>query len=102
MGSHQKFHDYLYGCEFTVMTDNNPLAYVLSSAKVDATGHCWEGQLVNYSFKVLFNLKYCTDMSNSVADALSRIQWSDVGTEVLNQVIIYYLFISRTHGTKLQ
>ena len=35
----EKFHDYLYGNEFTVMTDNNPLTYVLSSAKLDATGH---------------------------------------------------------------
>jgi hypothetical protein len=28
----EKFADYLYGCQFTVMTDNNPLTYVLSSA----------------------------------------------------------------------
>ena len=34
-----KFHDYLYGNNFTVYTDNNPLTYVLSSAKLDATGH---------------------------------------------------------------
>ena len=36
-----KFHDYLYGNTFTVCTDNNPLTYVLSSAKLDATGHRW-------------------------------------------------------------
>ena len=35
----QKYHDYLYGSQFTVLTDNNPLTYVLSSAKLDATGH---------------------------------------------------------------
>ena len=36
-----KFHDYLYGNTFNVVTDNNPLTYVLTSAKLDATGHRW-------------------------------------------------------------
>ena len=27
-----KFKDYLYGVQFTVYTDNNPLTYVLSTA----------------------------------------------------------------------
>lgn len=34
-----KFHDYLYGARFTVRTDNNPLTYVLSTAKLNAVGH---------------------------------------------------------------
>ena len=34
-----KFHDYLYGPKFEVITDNNPLTYALSSAKLNATGH---------------------------------------------------------------
>ena len=79
----EKFHDYLYGNEFVVNTDNNPLTYVLSSAKLDATGHRWVAQLANYRF----TLKYCTGASNSVADALSRIQWPEVSTEVLHQVM---------------
>ena len=29
----EKFKDYLYGNIFTVMTDNNPLTYVLTTAK---------------------------------------------------------------------
>ena len=33
-----KFHDYLYGTSFEVVTDNNPLTYVLTTAKLDATG----------------------------------------------------------------
>ena len=73
------FHDYLYGNEFTVNTDNNPLTYVLSSAKLDATGHHWVA------------LKYCTGASNSVADALSHIQWPEVSTEVLKQVMAVHL-----------
>ncbi|XP_060077578.1 uncharacterized protein LOC132557106 [Ylistrum balloti] len=36
-----KFHVYLYGNHFTVYTDNNPLTYVLSKAKLDAAGHRW-------------------------------------------------------------
>ena len=32
------FHEYLYGGKFDVYTDNNPLTYLLSSAKLDACG----------------------------------------------------------------
>lgn len=28
-----KFNDYLYGADFTVVTDSNPLTYILTSAK---------------------------------------------------------------------
>ena len=34
----EKFHDYLYGAKFEVVTDNNPLMYVITTAKLDATG----------------------------------------------------------------
>ena len=33
-----RFHEYLYGGDFEVYTDNNPLTYVLTTAKLDATG----------------------------------------------------------------
>ncbi len=33
----EKFHDYLYGVKFTVVTDNNPLNYVLTTGKLNAT-----------------------------------------------------------------
>ena len=49
-----KFHDYLYGNNFTVYTDDNPLTYVLSSAKLDATGHRWLASLANYNFKLVY------------------------------------------------
>ena len=32
------FHEYLYGSQFQVYTDNNPHTYVLTTAKLDATG----------------------------------------------------------------
>ena len=38
----EKFHEYLYGSKsFEVFTDNNPLTYVLTSAKLDASGQRW-------------------------------------------------------------
>lgn len=36
-----KLHNYLYGSQFQVVTDNNPLTYILSKAKLDATGQRW-------------------------------------------------------------
>lgn len=63
------FRDYLYHCpHFTVYTDNNPLTYVLSSAKLNATGLRWVGELADFNF----NIKYRPGKSNSDADTLSR------------------------------
>lgn len=64
----EKFHDYLYGNQFTVHTDNNPLTYVLSTAKLDATGHRWLASLSNFNFKLI----YRSGKSNGDADGLSR------------------------------
>ena len=33
-----RFHEYLYGGKFEVYTDNNPLTYILTTAKLDTTG----------------------------------------------------------------
>lgn len=61
-----KFHD--YGAKFTVRTDNNPLTYVLSSAKLNATGHRWLASLATYDF----NIQYRPGRHNIDADLLSR------------------------------
>ena len=67
-----KFHDYLYGGNtFDVYTDNNPLTYVLSTAKLDACSHRWVARLANYNF----NIHYRSGITIVDADALSRIQW---------------------------
>lgn len=63
-----KFHDYLYGANFTVRTDNNPLTYVLTSAKLNATGHRWLAALATYDF----NIQYRPGINNIDADLLSR------------------------------
>ena len=39
-----------YGHEFSVLTDNNPLTYVLTSAKLDSIGHRWLAALAAYNF----------------------------------------------------
>ena len=68
----EQFHDYLIGAEhFEVQTDNNPLTYVLTTAKLDACGHRWLSKLADYNF----SLKYLKGSRNIVADALSRIDW---------------------------
>lgn len=46
-----KFRDYLYGAKFEVWTDN-PLTYVLISAKLDATGQWWVFALGEYEFSI--------------------------------------------------
>ena len=65
----EKFHDYLYGNKFTIYTDNNPLTYVLSTAKLDSTGHRWLQALSTYNFQII----YKSGKSNIDADSLSRL-----------------------------
>ena len=68
-----KFKDYLYMAKNTrVMTDNNPLTYVLTSAKLDATGHRWLAALSSFEFSI----HYKPGRTNIDADALSRIPHS--------------------------
>ena len=70
----EKFHEYLYGSKsFEVFTDNNPLTYVLTSAKLDACGQRWVAKLANYNFSI----RYRCGVSNTEADALSRIKWPE-------------------------
>ena len=74
----EKFHEYLYGSKpFEVFTDNNPLTYVLTSAKLDACGQRWVAKLANYNFSI----KYRCGVSNTEADALSRIKWPEALSE---------------------
>lgn len=84
----EKFKDYLYGSSFTVHTDNNPLTYVLTSAKLDATGHRWLAALSAFNF----NLKYKPGRKNVDADSLSRLPHDTSiapPMEELSQDIVY-------------
>lgn len=62
-----KFHDYLYGNVFTVVTGNNPLRYILTNAKLDAASYCWLAALSTFTF----DIKYRASKQNLDADGLS-------------------------------
>lgn len=64
----EKFRDLLIGAEFTVFTDNNPLSYINSTAKLGATETRWVAELAQFNFKV----KYRSGIANKNADSLSR------------------------------
>jgi hypothetical protein len=64
----EKFHDYLYGATFMVLTDSNPMTYVMTTARLDATGQRWVAALSLYDFKI----SYIQGKRNVAADGLSR------------------------------
>lgn len=66
----EKFHDYLYSSKFEVLTDNNPLTYILTTAKLDATGQRWVASLSDYDIVI----RYKSGRMNMDADGLSRRQ----------------------------
>lgn len=58
-----KFRDCLfYVPHFIVYTDNNPLIYMMSTAKLNAVGHCWVGQLADFHFEI----------SNKISNEISQ------------------------------
>ena len=69
-----KFNFYLYGGEFKVYTDNNPLTYIHKSLKVDATTQRWLAALGEYDFSI----HYKPGNTNIDADILSRLHEEDV------------------------
>ena len=64
-----RWRDYLIsGPQFDVITDNNPLTYVLTTARLNATGLRWVAELANFNF----NIKYRQGKIHTDADYLSR------------------------------
>ena len=78
-----RFHEYLYGGHFEVYTDNNPLTYVLTTAKLDVTGQWWIASLANYNFKIF----YRSGKLNVEADALSCLPWGSMQTKRVELLI---------------
>ena len=81
----------LYGGEFEVYMDNNPLTYILTTAKLDATGQRWVASLANYNFKIF----YKSGTLNVEADALSRIPWESTHVDHLEPLIVQTLLQSK-------
>ena len=67
----ESFQEYLYGNTFTTYSDNNPLTYLLTTAKLDTMEHRWIAKLAKFNFTVY----YQSGKSNVEVDALSRIPW---------------------------
>jgi len=91
----EKFREYLYyGPYFTVFTDNNPLSYVLSSAKLNATGMRWIAELADFNFVI----KYRSGKENIDADYLSRApitEYIKSCNSVIDQSSIHTLFLEK-------
>ena len=63
------FRDYLYYApNFTVFTDYNPLVYITSTAKSNASTIRWLNELSDFNFEV----KYRPGRVNKEADLFSR------------------------------
>ena len=66
----EQFREYLQYRPFTVLTDNNPLTYILTMPNLDALGHRWVAALAGYNMTI----RYLKGSDNKVADALSWIE----------------------------
>ena len=53
--------------------DNNPLTYILTTAKLDTTRQRWVASLANYNFKIF----YRNGKLNIEVDAISQIPWKN-------------------------
>lgn len=77
----EKFQDYLYGSPFLAVTDSNPLTYILTSAKLDATSYRWLAALSTFNFQ----LQYRAGKQNKDADRLSRRPHSGLTNDFTSQ-----------------
>ena len=67
----EQVRDYLfYVPSFTVYINNNPLTYVMTTAKLNATGHRWVAALADFNF----NIKYRPGHAHHDADFLSCLK----------------------------
>ena len=93
-----QFHEYLYSNYFDVFIDLNLLTYVLTTAKLDATGDQWVASLANY----IFTLNYKSRKINVDVDALSRIPWhSKMEPAELQAIMKATMSRGRTFGEAL-
>ena len=64
------FRDHLYyASHITIFTDNNPLLYVLTTAKLNSAGHRWVAELADFNFSI----NYQKGKVNVDTDTLSRL-----------------------------
>uniref|UniRef100_A0A8C1XJY0 Gypsy retrotransposon integrase-like protein 1 n=1 Tax=Cyprinus carpio TaxID=7962 RepID=A0A8C1XJY0_CYPCA len=71
----EKFGHWLKGHNFTVLTDNNPLAHILTKPKLDCCEQRWVAKLASFNF----DIKYVPGPQNVIADSLSRVPFVKSG-----------------------
>jgi len=82
----ERFRDYLYHApHFTVYSDNNPLTYVLTTARLDAARHRWVAELADFNFDV----RYKPGRLNGDADGLSRMPLEGEHTEKMDATVLH-------------
>ena len=72
-------------------TDNNPLTYILTAAKLDATGQRWVASFANYNFKIF----YKSGKLNVEADALSHIPRENIQVDHMESLIVKTMLQSK-------
>ena len=78
----EQFKEYVQYGPFLVRTNNNPLAYVMTTLNLDVIGHRWVAALIKFNMTIE-NLQ---GTNNKVADALSRVyKWLDKDT--INKIL---------------
>ena len=85
----ERFRDYLYYApRFTVYSDNNPLTYILTTARLDSARHRWVAELADFNF----DIRYKPGRQNGDADGLSRMPLDESQmrqyTERINQSVL--------------
>lgn len=54
----KRFHNYLYGAQFTIVTDCNALVYAVNKANLNPKITRWTLSLQNYKFKIIHRTTY--------------------------------------------
>ena len=78
----EQFQEYLHWKPYVVKTDNNPLAYILTTPSLDATWHHWRELLAGFTFSI----EYQKGRDNAVADALSCVV-SKLNAEAVKSIL---------------
>ncbi|XP_033726170.1 uncharacterized protein LOC117315873 [Pecten maximus] len=91
----EKFKDYLYNNEFQVLTDNNPLTYVLTSAKLDATGHLCSQPVIESVCRAANSLN---DFDPSDSLDINDLQYQDIRTAQRRYIVIGPCIENVLHG----
>ena len=85
----EHFHEYLYGCHFTVYNDHQPVKSIFSKSIIDCPPHiqCFFLKLQKYDFV----LEYSPGKTMVVSDALSRAYLHSQTTEIPEHDLIHHV-----------